>query len=197
MRDGVVRGDLDLARREAGILANLRVEQRKLPGWDQNIEAMKTAAVQVADAKDLDAASRSLAHVARTCGQCHATLFHSPILTKEPPEDRAEVVPVMKRHQWAAVRLWYGLIFPSSDAWSAGALALAGAPLDPGLLTPGQSPVPRLVELERSTHELAAQAGSAVSAADREQVFGAIVRTCSACHLRLGGGPSGVSASAL
>jgi len=193
MRDGVARGDLELARREARVLAELWVQQANVPAWQANLHAMNVAAADVAEAKDLAAASRALARVGRACGDCHAANIAPSVHVGDPPDERVEVVPAMKRHQWAAVRLWYGLIFPSSAAWGAGARALAEAPLNPGLFTPGKIPVPEIAELDRSVHYLADRANSAASVGDRELVYGELMSTCSACHLRLGGGPPGAS----
>lgn len=189
MRDAVARGDLDAARREAKVLAELRIDGGVEPTWRKNLDAMNTAAARVAEARDLPAASRGLSAVARTCGGCHATLGGPGPIVGEPPGEGSGVGPRMKRHQWAAARLWDGLVVPSDDAWRAGARVLADAPLEPELLTPGKTPVPKVGTLARSVHELAHKASEAESAVDRGKVYGELMSTCSACHEWLGGGP--------
>jgi mono/diheme cytochrome c family protein len=188
MRDAVARADLDATWREAKSLAELRIDGGIEPTWRKNLDAMNAAAARVAEAKDVAEASRGLAGVARTCGNCHTTLGGPGPVVGEAPHESVEVVPRMQRHQWAAARLWDGLVVPSEDAWKAGARVLADAPLEPELLTPGKSPVPAIGTLARSVQELARKA-SVAEALDRDAIYGELVSTCSACHLRLGGGP--------
>jgi hypothetical protein len=96
----------------------------------------------------------------------------------------------MQRHQWAAERLWDGLVVPSDEAWQAGALALSEAPLAPQELTPGKSPVPKVGEMEQMVHALARQALDADRAEVRAHVYGQVLAACAACHAWLGGGPA-------
>lgn len=188
MRDAVARGDLDAARREAKVLAELRIDGGIEPTWRKNLDAMNAAAARVAQAKDLAEASRGLAGVARTCGNCHAMLGGPGPIVGEAPAEASGVVPRMKRHQWAVARLWDGLVVPSDDAWRAGARVLADAPLEPELLTPGKSPVPKVGTLARSVQELARKAAVVESEVDRGAVYGELMSTCSTCHQWLGGG---------
>jgi hypothetical protein len=190
MRDAVTRADLDAAKREAKTLADLRVEGGAAPAWRERLAAMNVAASRVAGAKDLAESSRALSAVARTCGDCHATLGGPHLVVDEPPENApGPVVPRMQRHQWAAARLWDGLVGPSNRSWRAGATVLMDAPLEPEILTPGRSPVPAIGALASSVHDLGRKARVVEAPADRGAIFGELMSTCSACHQRLGGGP--------
>ena len=150
MRDAVARGDLDGAKAEAKLLAELRIEGPTGGLWKQMFDAMKAAATRSTSATDVKDAGRDVGLVASTCGDCH-TRFGRPGILIEPPGALSPGVRAsMQRHQWATERLWDGLVVPSDDAWNAGALALSEAPLMPEQLTPGKSPVPRLGELAQT-----------------------------------------------
>lgn len=147
---------------------------------------MNAAAEHVVRAADLADASRRLAALATKCGDCHATLGGPATLTSEPSDDAFGALPRMKRHEWAAARLWEGLVGPSDLAWRAGVRVLADAPLELESQAPGTSPI---AELTRSVHDLATSAGATQSSVDRNAVFAELMTTCAACHQRLHGSP--------
>ena len=189
LRDAVERGDLAEARREAKVLADLRIAASDEPEWRSNVEALNAAARAGSTAADVGAASRGLSAIARTCGNCHQSLGPVAIVGDLAPDDGG-VISRMKRHEWAATKLWAGLVVPSDDAWQVGASMLVEAPVDPDLLTPGKSPAPRVVALVQSVHDLALRASRAHSSEDRASVYADVVATCSGCHQWLGGGPA-------
>ena len=192
MRDAVAHADLDAARREATVLAELRVEGVADPAWRAQLGAMNAAAGRVARAKALSEASSGVAEVARTCGDCHRLGGPSPS-TIEPPEYEPGVVAGMKRHEWAVARLWDGLVIPSDRAWRAGARVLRDAPLRPERLTPGSNPVPAIGELAiavlaTSVHDLGERATVTDASVDRGAVYGELMTTCAACHAQFAQG---------
>lgn len=196
-RDAVARADLDVARAAATKLAELRPEAGLAPALSKDLDAMNVAAARVAKAADVREASRRLAELAVTCGDCHATLGGPSSLVTEPPHDDLDVtVPRMRRHEWAVARMWTGLVDPSDLAWKAGARVLADAPLQPEQLTPGKSPVPEIGVLATKVHELAASAAVTKAPVDRTATFGELMATCASCHQRLGGGPDGAAPEA-
>lgn len=191
LRDAVARADLAVAKREATALADVPIDRGDAPAWNARLDAMKIAAGNLAAAGDLTGASRELAVLARTCGDCHGSLGGGPKANvTEPPESAPGVDPRMDRHRWAVDRLWEGLTVPSEHAWKMGARVLMDAPLQPELLTPGQSPVPEIGSLATSVHDLGRRARVTEAAVDRGAIYGDLMTTCSACHARLGGGPS-------
>lgn len=190
LRDAIARADLDSARREAKVLADLRIEGPVDPTWRRKLDAMNQAAARVLEAKDLAQASRGLSALATTCGDCHASLGGPGPVVGTPPAEASGAVPRMKRHYWAAARLWDGLVVPSDDAWKAGANVLADAPLEPEALTPGKTPVPKVGVLARSVRDVAKKAIAATSPADRGAAYAEVISSCSSCHEWLGGGPS-------
>jgi mono/diheme cytochrome c family protein len=189
MRDAVARGDLDEAKAEAKLLAELRIEGPTGKLWKQMFDAMRAAAARSASASDLKQAGRDVGLVARTCGDCHAMFGRAGVLVEPPGALSSGTQAGMRRHQWATEMLWDGLVVPSDDAWNAGALALSEAPLVPEQLTPGKSPVPRVGELAQAVHNLGVKAAGAKPVEARADVYGELVATCSECHTWLGGGP--------
>lgn len=190
MRNAVARADFEAARREAKALAELRLGGGIEPPWHKQLDAMNAAAARVVEAKELPEFARGVAAVARTCGDCHAMLGGPGLPVGEAPEPASDVAGRMRRHQWAADRLWDGLVAPSRESWRAGARVLSDAPLEPETLTPGKSPAPEIGRLAASVHEIGRKASTVESGVDRAAVYAELVETCSACHHRLGGGPS-------
>lgn len=190
LRDAIARGDLDGAHREAKVLADWRIEGTIDATWRKNLNAMNFAAAHVEAARDIDAAARALGTLARTCGECHASLAGPHAVVGEPPTATEGATAEMRRHQWAAARLWDGLVVPSDDAWKAGTSVLADAPLEPEALTPQQSPAPRVGTLARAVHDRAHKAEAAASPFERARAYGELMTSCADCHHWLGGGPS-------
>lgn len=133
---------------------------------------MNAAAARLAEATDIGAASQALGALARTCGDCHATLGGPAAPIGEAPEaEDGGVTLRMKRHRWAEARLWDGLVVPSDRAWRAGAHALADAPL-----------VPAADVLAQSVHALGRKAIVVGARVDRGAVYGELMATCASCH---------------
>jgi mono/diheme cytochrome c family protein len=190
LRDSVARGDLASARREARVLADLKLDASADRSWTDPLTAMNAAAAQLADADTQAEASRALARLALTCADCHAQLGRPGSSTFELERETWGVEGHMTLlHHAAALQMWDGLVVPSDDSWNAGARALSGAPLAPELLTPGKTPVPRVGELASHVHELARKATTANDRVTRADLFGQMMTTCATCHQWLGGGP--------
>ncbi len=189
MRDAVARGNLDGAKAEAKLLAELAIEGPTGELWKQLFDAMKSAAARSTSATDVKDAGRDVGLVARTCGDCHTRFGRPGVLIEPPGALRPGVRASMQRHQWATERLWDGLVVPSDDAWNAGALALSEAPLMPEELTPGKTPAPRLGELAQTVHDLGRKAVSVERVDARANLSGDVLATCAECHKLLGGGP--------
>jgi cytochrome c553 len=189
VRDALVRGDLDEAKSEAKLLSEQRIAGPTGPLWAGKVAAYRAAAGAVAAASDLKEAGRGLGMIAMACGDCHTEYGRPGILVEAANVQASGVRAYMQRHEWAAERLWDGLVVPSDDAWNAGALALSEGPLSPDELTPGKSSVPRVGELAGAVHDLAHRAVALDRAGARAQTYGQVLATCAECHQWLGGGP--------
>lgn len=182
IREAVERGDLNEAKVAANALVAYVTKYEK-PAPESRLEAMVMATRQVANAKDMPDAARSFAMLSERCGECHTAIGGPASAPAKPPSDTLGVVPRMRRHHWAAARLWEGLVAPSDEAWKSGAQVLSEAPLKPETV-PGKTSVPEIDKLAASVHDLGVQATTATKASARVEVYGELLTTCGACHQR-------------
>ena len=98
----------------------------------------------------------------------------------------------MQRHQWAADRLWDGLIAPSDTAWDRGMNMLVDVPLHPDDVTDENSAdvdTAALDRIARRIHKLAGLGTIATTPTARSELYGEMLGLCADCHTRLGRGP--------
>lgn len=190
LRDAVARADLIAARREAHALREVGVDGIAPAEGGEALEALHLAAGRLEGAIDLVEASRALADVARSCGDCHARLGGPRPIVAPLPREASGVVPRMRRHEWAVARMWDGLIVPSDGAWKVGASVLAEAPLEPVVSPKAPREVAAVTTVATAVREIANRAHAADSGGVRSELYAELITTCAACHARLGGGPS-------
>jgi len=184
VRDALIAGSLDEARAKARWI----VENEAEPGiasWGQYVAEIRERAAEVVNASGIEAAAAASAELARACGHCHAGHAVPPELgAAEPPPAASGRVPHMLRHQWAAERMWEGLIGPSEARWKTGAAELAEAPLGSTEILAEQSAAPRITELADQVHSLGEQARQIPATAwgTRSAMYGRFLSTCAACH---------------
>ena len=175
----LIRGKLDDARYFARLLAT----EPEVPGlapWAKQIAVVRDRAAVVAAAPGIDEACRRVARLAAACASCHADASAQPEFQPPPalPADQPFITARMARHQWAADRIWEGMVGDAGDAWRAGLDVLAEAPL----------PWPTLAGdragLARRLQQLADQARRAAKddLDERARRYGEILVTCAACH---------------
>jgi hypothetical protein len=190
MRDAMARGDLDEVKGEAKLLAELRIDLPSSELWRRLLDATKAAAAHVAGAGDLKEASRGIGAVAKTCGDCHTVMGRPGKIFGYEHAHGSTVPARMQHHQWAAEQLWDGLVVPSDEAWNWGALALSETQLTPEQLTPGKSPVQRIVDMTQTVRALGREASDVERVDARADLYGDLLATCAECHQWLGGGPN-------
>ena len=185
MKAAVIRGDLNAFKQAAQLLAERSMEGSIAPEWKTHLEGMQNAARTGRDAPDLESAALALGDTGRACAACHAQLGNPRFELGDPPAEGSGASLHMVRHQWAADRMWEGLMGPSDDAWIKGCEVLAEAPLHQEAAT-GPVSVPKPVtELASQAHALANRARTAPSE-ERGKHYGAFLATCAACHTQLG-----------
>lgn len=189
----IIMGDLDGVRPPAAWLAEHEAVSGLPANFERYVELMREFARQVVEAPDLDSAAVSVSRMARACGNCH--LVNGVGLEfgyDQRPADSADTIAHMQRHQWAADRLWEGLIGPSDSAWSRGSSMLVDAPLHPDDVmdetTDGVEPT-ALDEIAHQVHRLGGQGTSARTPDARSELYGEILGLCADCHTRLDRGP--------
>ncbi len=181
IKDAVIAGELDELRAPA--LRLLEAEGDSPPSWRPFIAANIRRAKELLVAGDLKVAAVSAAGLARTCGDCHAAIKGpefparvAPALTSHDPKQR------MRRHQWAADRLWEAMIAHSDAAWTVGTAALTDAALlrdddPPGVEIEGDP-----IVVEEKLRAFGARAAATRDWDERVVVYGEFLSTCAACH---------------
>ena len=132
----------------------------------------------VSNSDSHEQAAAGIAHLARSCGACHAQLLGEVTLPGAPPLERgASLDAIMQQHGWAANRMWEGLVAASVERWTMGTGTFAALPrCEQTLLEGGEMPVCARVR------SLANRAHVADDWATRTRLFGELLAGCGECH---------------
>lgn len=183
LRDLLIVGDLEGARKPAEWLAD-RDKHGEFPeAWNPHTTKMHISAKRIATAKSLEEASKEFGQLGNTCAECHVALGAKPGFAETPmPSGAADTRAHMQRHAWGVARLWEGLIGPSEDRWSLGAVLLAEEPLHEDKFLSGEPVSDKARLLSASVHKLGQQASEPTDGAARTRIYGELLATCSGCH---------------
>ena len=169
----LLRGELELAQMFAYMLT------RPTPGLGTSPEAheLALAASVLADAPTVEDALRAEVRVASACATCHeARGLPPPKLPPHAPPDLPTLAAQMARHQWAADRLWEGIVAPSDAHWKSGLYVLASTNV--ALLVPDHPSVARELRDRAAT----AFKHPARDTAARAATYGDVLVVCWGCH---------------
>jgi hypothetical protein len=97
------------------------------------------------------------------------------------PADGITLEAKMRRHQWAAARMWEGLIGPSERGWIEGARVLAASQLDVRK-TVHAKPNAEVVEFAERLQDLGRRAVELHDRDARAVLYGEMMTTCVSCH---------------
>ena len=177
----IALSDLTRAHEEARLIAKLD-EPEVLPEWQPYVDNVIAAARQIELTKDTVAAANMTALLGRRCAQCHVALRARIKFPKEPaPITDRKLATNMASHQWAASRMWEGLIGPSDDRWLEGARLLSGARWS--IVAEGDVPPELGVADDVARVRLyASRAIAAKTQDDRATIYGELLGTCARCH---------------
>lgn len=189
----IIMGNLDGVREPAIWLADHEAVSGLPENFEPYVGLMRQYAREVNNAADLKSAAISVSRMAATCSNCHlANKVQIEFGYDRLPEDWSDTVSHMQRHQWAADRLWEGLIAPSETAWNRGADMLVDVPLHPRNVMNEKSDnvdSEALDQIARRIHLFAGQATIAETPTQRSELYGEMLGLCAECHTRLGRGP--------
>ncbi len=181
IRDAVISGELADTRAPARGLV-----ETALPvpdAWRPHVEAMQKVAGEVLAAADVPTAAAATGRLARQCGACHTSVGARQDMTFPPaPPVAPGARPSMILHQWAAERLYQGLITNNDAAWKAGAAALVDAPLHIEELTADVELPEELHGLTKKVRDLGAAAKDATDPDARARLYGDLLASCASCH---------------
>ncbi|MBP9088867.1 MAG: hypothetical protein KBG15_22275 [Kofleriaceae bacterium] len=174
--NAIALSDLAQAQTEGRKLAALE-DPEVLPQWQPFLAQVRISGEQLAQAKDIAAAAPAAARLGALCGSCHQTLSgHATYSAAEQPAPGTTLASQMANHQWAAARLWDGLVGPSEERWMQGAQALSAIKIDVAEVK---------VKLELWTskvRQLATDAKNTPAGDGRVALFGNLLTACAGCH---------------
>lgn len=184
VRDAIIEGDLNAARRHARRLAG-GLPTPDLPDELRTMEADFAETVEtLASAHDLRTAALALGTMGQNCGSCHSTVGADPYpeIAPIPTTGGTDLQLEMRRHDWAARAMWTSLVRASTTEFNSAAAVLQEAPLTPSG-TQADSRLPAAAtELEVRVHDLAQRAIRDTDPAKRARHYGEIIETCNTCH---------------
>jgi cytochrome c553 len=178
-------GQLEAAHAEAATIAAVD-EPGVLPAWRPYVDQIRAGAREIEQTTNLAAAARTSALLGRRCAQCHEASSAKLTFAKEAPPPTGPKLPnKMASHQWAASRLWEGLVGPSPERWQEGARAMAGAPLT--IVAEGDNVPPDLAVSDDvgRIRLFATRALAARTPDERATLYGDLLSTCVRCHAKI------------
>lgn len=189
IQSAVIAGSLEDTREPSRWLIEHQTPAGLPAGWEGYVEAMRTAARDTLNAQDVTSAASATSRLGLACGGCHVTSnvsveFES--VARPPDADNARAH--MQRHQWAADRMWEGLIGPSSFSWSRGANLLFESPMKLAALG-AEGGDDALLGMTRRIHQLAANATAVSEPTERAAIYAEFLANCAACHDAVAAGP--------
>lgn len=150
--------------------------------WRPYLDEMRYAALRIERARDVATAGAQIGLLGRACGACHEAHAAKPAFRYElPPSNDTTLDAQMHRHQWAAARMWQGVVGPADQAWQDGARVMATTRLDVAA-TAHEKPNTETFEL---AEQLRDQATRALAITDRDEqatFYGEMMETCASCH---------------
>jgi hypothetical protein len=185
----VIAGSLEGTRESARWLVEHDAPAGMPAQWTEHVEAMRAAASATLAAQDLTAAATATSQLGLACGGCHvASNVSVEFDDVKRPSDKDRPGAHMERHQWAADRMWEGLIGPATVSWRQGANLLFESPLQPDELG-AESGDEDVVQMSRRIHQLAGNATVVSDPAEKGEIYAEFLANCAACHTSLGNGP--------
>jgi len=180
LQAAIARGRLVDARERARWFASHDMEAPL--SWRPYLDDMRYAAMRIARARDLATAGAQLGLLGRACGACHEAHAAMPAFHYDPPpSDGITLGAQMERHQWAAARMWEGVVGPADASWEEGARVMATARLDVSQAV-HEKPNSDTFALAERLRELATQAIAITSRDERARFYGEMMETCASCH---------------
>jgi cytochrome c553 len=185
IQQAIIAGSLE-GTREAATSLRDSADPAGIPAEGADyLAAVRDAANGVLEADSLEAAAEAASNMGLACGSCHmavgVTVEFDDVAM---PSDKEKTGPHMERHQWAADRMWEGLIGPSKMAWSRGANLLFESPVKPNELSKhggGEA----AVGMSRRIHQLAANATAVSTPEEQAEIYAEFIANCGSCHNEL------------
>jgi hypothetical protein len=177
----LIQGDLAEAKRVAGELALMHVSEGW--GWERYAFRVRERAQKLARLATADRAYGLVTDMATQCARCHVDSGAVAGFAWSPEIADDGTVPTrMARHQWAAERLWHGLVGPSTERWNEGVRVLAEQPQPAEAMAKDPRARERVGALSFELVARAKQAAKTTGQGARARVFAGMLEVCAACH---------------
>jgi cytochrome c556 len=176
MRTAAIGGQLDDLHLAASNIARDDWSLHLREDYRPHVDVVQAAARAALDAMAMPAATAALGQLGGACADCHEHVGGPPttgVIAAPAVGDESMVA-----HAAAEEALWQGLVLPSDASWLRGAREFASAPAI-------DSDVSEVSALAHRASALV-RAASTAPRAQRGDIYGKILATCSACHARLG-----------
>jgi len=190
IQSAVIAGSLEDTRESARWLIEHQAPTGLPAHWVEHVDAMRTAARDALNAQDVASAASATSRLGVACGGCHvANNVTVEFKEVKRPSDKEKERPHMQRHQWAADRMWEGLIGPSNVLWRRGGTLLFESPLNPEALG-AEAGDDAVLGMARRIHQLAGNATVTSDPIEKADIYAEFLANCAACHISLDEGPS-------
>ncbi len=146
--------------------------------WAADQTRLLDAATHTADAPNLDATLRAVAHFASACGGCHRA--QQATVTVGQIQDLDPTAGTMLQYRAAVESMWRGLIGPSDPHWQAGVDAYGAVVTCTDHADPSADP--HAGEACNSILAAAASASAAQTDDARATAFADVIGSCARCH---------------
>lgn len=189
IRDAVIKGDLEAVNKATKEFRDHPTYKDLPEDWEPYMSSLRGAADIAVTADRISLAASALSSMAYVCGACHkqndVRVKFAAVALPEPGDDPKKH---MLQHQWAADRMWEGLVSPSSELWKSGAEQLAGSALQPADMGGLGRNLKQIRLLGEQTHKMALEARDAEDL-QRSRIYGMFVGACAGCHRLIESGP--------
>lgn len=184
IKQAVIDGDLEAIASPSKWLTDELPVASMPEAWRPHLVQMQSAAKRAGQAKDLLAAGEAAGQLISTCGACHQSVGKGPKFPQPlPVPEGDDTTNRMQRHQWAADRMWEGMVGRSEEHWQLGAGAVSEKPPTPCPI-PDEHVLPsEALNLREKIYELGATAKTAEGWEARGKIYGEYLTTCAGCHV--------------
>lgn len=147
-------------------------------------DAIERLAVALGTASGVEATAAATAALLSACADCHQAASAAPALPRPPSADTRSIAGHMTAHQLAADLMLEGVLSPSEEAWTRGALQMGQAPLRAADFPVSTRIGGLMAAVETRLHELAGAAAAAPDRAARTPFYATMLTRCAECHTR-------------
>lgn len=186
-RSALIADDMEAARTAMAWLAGNDAGQNELPeALRPHLAGMREKAGTFAAATTFSQAGEAFAGMLTHCGDCHAEAHTGPRFPDVAAPQGTELRDRMRKHAWAADRMWEGLILRDQARYDDAARSLADVVVRAEELPANTNDPVRVQAVADNVRALAAAGLASTDWPTRAQNYGKFLATCATCHRMMG-----------